>query len=73
MPTINILQDGTEFDDAFMGAAAGIDGTSIVFAGYTLGSWAETHAGTEEYSDFAGMSLDADGTLLWTYQVWLLQ
>lgn len=49
--------------------AAGIDGTSVIFAGDTYGSWAETRAGDVEYSDFAGMALDADGTLLWTYQV----
>ena len=26
-------------------------------------------AGSANYSDFAGMSMDADGNLLWTYQV----
>lgn len=49
--------------------AAGLDGTSVIFAGFTYGSWVETLAGTGEYTDFAGMALDADGTLLWTYQV----
>lgn len=68
-PTIFNFQDGTENDDVFFGAAAGTDGSSAVFAGSTLGTWAETQAGTDEYTDFAGMSLDSNRSLLWTYQV----
>lgn len=48
--------------------ATGIDGTSVIMGGYTEGSWVETTE-AEEAMDFAGMSLDTDGILLWTYQV----
>ena len=48
--------------------AAGIDGTSVIFAGNTYGSWVETHAG-DGYKDFAGMAMDADKNVLWEYQV----
>ncbi len=48
--------------------AAGIDGASVVFAGTTYGDWVNTHAG-DEYQEFAGMAMDADNTVLWTYQV----
>ncbi len=48
--------------------AAGIDGTSVIFAGATYGSWANTTAG-DGYEDFAGMAMDADKAVLWKYQV----
>ncbi len=62
-------QDGSTEDDYFRAAAAGLDGTSVVFAGSTYGSWANTHEGEETHEDFAGMAMDADKTVLWTYQV----
>ena len=62
------LQDGSAADDTFSAVAAGVDGTSVVFAGSTFGSWVETAAG-EDQTDFAGMAMDADMNVLWTYQV----
>ncbi|CAM9944679.1 unnamed protein product, partial [Ectocarpus sp. 12 AP-2014] len=61
-------QDGTPYDDGFEGVATGIDGTSMVFAGYTFGTWAAEQAEDEDDMDAVGMSMDGDGTLLWTYQ-----
>lgn len=49
--------------------AAGIDGTSVVFAGSTYGSWAEDINAGDGHKDFAGMAMDADKNVLWTYQV----
>ncbi|CAM9876744.1 unnamed protein product, partial [Ectocarpus fasciculatus] len=62
-------QDGTAYDDFFYGVATGIDGTSVVIAGYTFGTWAAAQAENEDDMDAVGMSMDGDGTLLWTYQV----
>ncbi|CAM9980650.1 unnamed protein product [Ectocarpus sp. 12 AP-2014] len=61
-------QDGTPYDESFEGVATGIDGTSMVFAGYTFGTWAAEQAEDEDDMDAVGMSMDGDGTLLWTYQ-----
>lgn len=61
-------QSGTEFDDEFEGVAIGIDGTAVL-SGYTYGSWAATQAGDDEDMDFVAMSMDADGNILWEYQV----
>ncbi|CBJ28797.1 hemolysin-type calcium-binding region [Ectocarpus siliculosus] len=61
-------QDGTPYDESFEGVATGIDGTSMVFAGYTFGTWAAAQAEDEDDMDAVGMSMDGDGTLLWTYQ-----
>lgn len=61
-------QSGTEFDDEFEGAAIGNDG-SVVISGYTYGSWAVTQAGDDEDTDFVAMAMDADGNVLWEYQV----
>ncbi|CAM9613508.1 unnamed protein product, partial [Ectocarpus sp. 13 AM-2016] len=60
-------QDGTPYDDGFEGVATGVDGTSMVFAGYTFGTWAAEQAEDEDDMDAVGMSMDGDGTLLWTY------
>lgn len=38
----------------------------IYIAGYTLGDWAGTNAGDE---DFAAAKLDADGNEIWRWQV----
>lgn len=50
--------------------AMGTDG-SVVMAGYTNGGLAnERNFGEDGYgSDFAAVKLDANGTLLWTWQV----
>lgn len=58
-------QSGTASDDALYGVTIGIDG-SAVMSGYTYGSWAATYQG---WGDFVVMSMNADGTMLWKYQV----
>lgn len=63
------VKDGTPYDESFEGVATGIDGTSVVFAGYTFGTWVAEQAEDEDDMDAVGMSMDGDGTLLWTYQV----
>lgn len=52
--------------------ATGIDGTSVIIAGYTYGSWVEINEEDGDCMDFAGMSMDATGTPLWSYQVFTL-
>lgn len=49
-------QDGTASNDEWLGAATGVDGTSVILVGYLSG-------------DFAAMEVNADGATLWTYQV----
>lgn len=49
----------------FDAATMGLDG-SVVLAGYTGGDWASPNAGG---NDFAAVKLDADGMLLWQWQV----
>eukprot|EP00752_Nemacystus_decipiens_P003778 g3478.t1 len=61
-------QDGTTEDDTFRGVSTSLDGDSVILAGYTYGSWVQTAVGSEEDADFAGLSLGADSSLLWTYQ-----
>lgn len=58
-------QDGTIFEDDWESAVAGPDG-SIILAGFTEGSWLTTINGLRS---FAAVSLDATGTVLWSYQV----
>lgn len=41
---------------------------SIVLVGSTMGDWGTENEGDE---DFVGVKLDADGTLLWIWQVCL--
>lgn len=60
-------QEGSQggANDVFSGVATGPDG-SIVLAGYTDGSWdAPSKGGT----DFAAVNLDAEGAVLWRWQV----
>lgn len=59
------LQNGTISADMFDAATMGLDG-SVVLAGYTAGDWAAENQGG---NDFAAVKLDADGTLLWQWQV----
>lgn len=45
---------------------------SVILSGYTRGSWAAPYAGgnvVDYCGDFAAMALDANGNVLWTYQV----
>lgn len=58
-------QDGSEKSDAFLAAAAGDDG-SVILAGFSGGGWEGTNRGKE---DFAAVKLDADGAVLWKWQV----
>lgn len=58
-------QDGSsEYDVVAKVAVAEIG--SVVLVGYTSGNWSETNKG--EF-DFAACKLDADGNLLWKWQV----
>ncbi|CAM9508827.1 unnamed protein product [Ascophyllum nodosum] len=59
------LQLGTQLDDYWTGAAVGIDG-SIVLSGKTYGEW---QAVTDLGQDSVGISLDAEGNILWAFQV----
>ena len=56
------------FDDEFVGAAIGID-DSVILSGFTYGSWAGTQAGNQDDRDFVAMSINAEGDVLWRYQV----
>lgn len=56
------------FDEQFEGAAIGTDG-SVVMSGYTYGSWSATKEEDDDDMDFVAMSMDANGNILWTYQV----
>lgn len=60
------LQNGTDDDDFLTAATMAADGSSVFFGGYTTGDWYGTNAGAE---DFAALQLDADGTVLWKWQV----
>ncbi|CAN0111305.1 unnamed protein product [Ascophyllum nodosum] len=62
------LQLGTDFDDQWEGAAVGIDG-SFVLSGNTYGSWIGSQAGTDQDRDFVGVSGDAEGNILWEFQI----
>lgn len=59
------IQDGSEYNDYAHGIELDDDG-SVVVAGATRGEWAIPNLG--EW-DFAAFKLDADGNLLWTWQV----
>lgn len=58
-------------DDEFEAVATAIDGASVLIAGNTDGSWVETNEEAGDNADFAAMAMDADGTVLWTYQVFM--
>jgi len=59
------FQDGTSEDDHLGGAVVGSDGT-YVFAGNTRGDWSGTNAGGY---DWAAFKVDAQGDILWSWQV----
>lgn len=40
-----------------------------MMSGFTYGSWVATDQDDDYDTDFAAMSVDADGNVLWTYQV----
>ena len=58
-------QDGTEGNDYANTAVTTINGT-FVLAGSTYGDWNGSNAGN---SDFAAVKLDADGNVIWKWQV----
>ncbi|CAM9964478.1 unnamed protein product, partial [Laminaria digitata] len=58
-------EDGTAEEDIVKGLAMAEDGSTII-AGSTKGDWNMTNMGEH---DLAVLKLDADGTLLWKWQV----
>ena len=59
------FQDGTSEDDHLGGAVEGSD-VAYVFAGITRGDWSGTNAGGY---DWAAFKADAQGDILWSWQV----
>lgn len=59
------MQDGSNDNDAMYAVAPGTDG-SVVLVGHTCGTWVTTDAGL---CDAAAVKLDANGTVVWTWQV----
>lgn len=64
-----VAQDGTRDTDNCNAVASDADG-SIIVAGYTTGNWGTINEGG---FDFFALALDADGEVLWTYQVSTLE
>ena len=60
-----VAQDGTADNDYANTAVATINGT-FVLAGITYGDWNGANAGDR---DFAALKLDADGNVIWKWQV----
>lgn len=58
-------QGGTSEDDVFLGGGMG-DNSSVILVGSSYGNWADTNKGGE---DFIAVKLDADGNILWKWQV----
>lgn len=58
-------QDGTSGDDKLHAAATAEDG-SVLMAGWTSGNWDGAKGG---FYDFVAVKLDADGNVLWNWQV----
>lgn len=72
-PTLTILfawrdglTQGGPRGDATVHTAAFTDDGSVILAGSTASVWGEDNIGP---GDFAASKLDADGTLVWTWQV----
>lgn len=63
-----LKQWGTEFDDELEGADIGDNGL-VVISGNTHGNWSATQSDVDDDIDFFAMSMDANGTISWTYQV----
>ncbi|CAN0306659.1 unnamed protein product [Ascophyllum nodosum] len=59
-----VWQDGTEDDDLLFTVVASEDG-SVVMAGQTSGDFGSINAGLD---DFTAIKLDANGTMMWTWQ-----
>ena len=62
---LRLTQDGSAADDTLHAVALTKDGSAIL-AGSTSGVWGEASIGLD---DFAALKLDAEGELLWTWQV----
>ena len=60
-------QEGTDNEDQLNAAAMGDDG-SVVLAGFTRGGWS-MQLETTWRTHLAAAKLDADGVLLWKWQV----
>ena len=58
-------KEGSAEEDSFWGAVAG-DNASVILVGLTHGNWSGTNHGG---GDFAAVKLDADGSVLWRWQV----
>ena len=58
-------QEGSAEVDLLWGAATGDNG-SVILVGTTYGNWSETNQGG---GDFAAVKLDANGSVLWRWQV----
>lgn len=63
---LSLLQNGTINEDKISAVASGGDDGSVVLAGSTAGNWDIVNRG---YEDFAAVKLDANGTVLWHWQV----
>ena len=62
---LRLTQDGSATDDTLHAVALTKDG-SVILAGSTTGVWGEASIGSD---DFAAVKLDAEGNLLWAWQV----
>ena len=62
---LSLPQDGTSEDDVIKGVPPGGDG-SVILAGHTKGAWNGPNDGS---NDFAAVKLDANGTVVWRWQV----
>lgn len=61
-----LLQDGSIETDALL-AAVGVADGGVVAAGYSNGTW-NSESGSGQV-DFAAVKLDADGNVVWIWQV----
>lgn len=67
IPPRSVLgQDGTSSSDVISDVAVDDDEGSMIFAGYTAGSWDTVNLGEE---DWAAFKLDSDRNIVWTWQV----
>ena len=63
---LSVSQGGSSDFDYLKAAAMHPDGSSSVLAGFTFGNWSTESSGN---TDFMAVNLDADGSVLWEWQV----
>lgn len=63
---IFVLEQGGTNDAEELNASVMVTDGSVVLAGWTLGNWDGTNAGSY---DCAAVKLDVDGNVLWKWQV----